>query len=303
MTTAKTILVVDRGTASRALIKRLLAESTGHQAVFVKSEGEALQLLEQSPPDAVLLQPALDGVDGPKLTDTLHSRYPHVPIVLITTKGHEAAAIRAFANGAVNYIPRHLLKEELIATLRSVLQAAQRKRREILLLERLTDFHCRFELENDRALLPSVVNYLQEHLARLRLCDDSALIRAGIAIDEALVNALHHGNLELDSSLRETDSTAYERQGAERAVQSPYRDRRIRVEARISKDVAEITICDDGPGFNPKSLSDPTDPENMDKVSGRGVHLMRSFMDEIHFNARGNCVSMILRSRTCPPPK
>jgi DNA-binding response OmpR family regulator len=295
----KSILVVDTTATTRSLVTRLLQESTGHTAVFASTEAEALAAIDKATPDAVLLQPAIDGLDGPQLVRSIHGHKSYIPIVLITVKGHEAAAIRAFSHGAANYVPRHLLKEELVPTLRSVLQIAQHRRREMQLYERLTDFRCRFELENDRSLLPLVVHYLQDHLARLRLCAQATLIRAGIAIDEALVNALYHGNLELDSDLRESDQNEYENQARERMAMDPYRHRRIRVEARISTDLARITVCDDGPGFDPHSLPDPTDPENMDKVSGRGVHLMRTFMDEVQYNETGNCVTLILRGQTC----
>jgi DNA-binding response OmpR family regulator len=294
-----TILVVDRATLVKSTIHRIVSESSGHQTQFVDSASAALEACENRPPEAVLLNPSSLDLDGPGLVRNIRDRYPQVPIILITTKGNEAVAIRAFANGAANYVPRHLIEKELAGTIRTVLHATQQKRREIQLLQRMTQFNCQFELENDRSLLPSVVNYLQEHLDRLRLCDQSMLIRAGIAIDEALVNALCHGNLELDASLRESDPALYEQQTQQRAAMPPYQDRRIRVRANITKDFAEITICDDGPGFNPTSLPDPTDPANMDKVSGRGIHLMRSFMDEVRYSDRGNCVTMILRSHPC----
>lgn len=296
-----TILVVDRNTLAKSAIHRILAESTGHVAIFVDNESSALEICSQQRPDAALINPAVPDLDGPHLVRTIRERFPQIPVILITTKGHEAVAIRAFSSGAANYVPRHLVDKELASTLRTVLQATQQKRRELQLLERMTHFNCGFELENDRSLLPSVVAYLQEHLDRLRLCDQSLLIRAGIAIDEALVNALCHGNLELDSSLRETDPAAYEQQAIDRARISPYRERRIHVTASISKDLAEITIRDEGPGFDPHSLPDPTDPENMDKVSGRGIHLIRSFMDKVYYNERGNAITLVLRSRACFP--
>ena len=121
------------------------------------------------------------------------------------------------------------------------------------------------------------------------MCDPSDLTRVGIALDEALVNALYHGNLELDSALRE-DGDAFQRLAKQRLTQQPYSQRQLRVEATITQQVAEIMIQDDGSGFDPNSLPDPRDPANLEKVSGRGVLLMRTFMDEVEFNQKGNCV-------------
>ena len=54
-----------------------------------------------------------------------------------------------------------------------------------------------------------------------------------------------------------------------------------------------VIIKDEGEGFDPAALPDPTDAENIDRPCGRGVMLMRAFMDEVRYNARGNEVTLI----------
>ena len=56
---------------------------------------------------------------------------------------------------------------------------------------------------------------------------------------------------------------------------------------------ARFVIRDDGPGFDPAALPDTADPENLLKPSGRGVMLMRTFMDEVTFSSNGACVTMV----------
>lgn len=53
-----------------------------------------------------------------------------------------------------------------------------------------------------------------------------------------------------------------------------------------------VTVEDEGPGFDPTKLPDPTDPANLDRVSGRGLLLIQTFMDEVKFNDRGNRISL-----------
>ena len=69
----------------------------------------------------------------------------------------------------------------------------------------------------------------------------------------------------------------------------------IDVQARFTRDDATFVVRDQGPGFDPASLPDPTDPENLEKASGRGLLLMRTFMDSVEYNSAGNEVTMIKR--------
>jgi anti-sigma regulatory factor (Ser/Thr protein kinase) len=155
--------------------------------------------------------------------------------------------------------------------------------------------HLSFEVENDRDMLPPLVNFLQANVLEVGVCNESESLQVGMALDEALINALYHGNLEVSSTLKEHDDRAFYQLANERRTQSPYRERRIRIEARLNPLEARFVMRDDGPGFNPKNLPDPTDPENLLKVSGRGILLMRTFMDEVRFNDRGNEVTMVKR--------
>jgi anti-sigma regulatory factor (Ser/Thr protein kinase) len=140
-----------------------------------------------------------------------------------------------------------------------------------------------------------LIGHLQENLARMRLCDEIGRIRVSVALQEALVNAIYHGNLEISSELREGDGKAYYALIEERRTQKPYSLRRVTVIARESPAEASYVIRDDGPGFDPQSLPDPTDPSNLERVCGRGLLLIRTFMDDVYHNAVGNEITLIKR--------
>jgi anti-sigma regulatory factor (Ser/Thr protein kinase) len=127
------------------------------------------------------------------------------------------------------------------------------------------------------------------------LCDEADRVRIGVALEEALVNALYHGNLEVSSTLLETDYKAYCELVERRRQEPPYSTRKIHVTADMNREKAVFVIRDEGPGFNPAALPDPTEPANLEKASGRGVLLMRTFLDEVIYNARGNEVTLVKR--------
>jgi anti-sigma regulatory factor (Ser/Thr protein kinase) len=163
------------------------------------------------------------------------------------------------------------------------------------LMQCMTRSELAFELDNDSSLFNPLVVYLQECAAEMLLCEDSDRTRIGIALEEALSNALCHGNLEIGSELREQGDQAYYQLLDQRRRTPPFAQRRIFVEASLSRDEAVFTVRDEGPGFDPASLPDPTDPENLERASGRGILLMRTFMDEVIHNETGNAVRMAKR--------
>ena len=114
----------------------------------------------------------------------------------------------------------------------------------------------------------------------------------GVALEEALSNAIIHGNLEVSSKLRERDDNAYGDLIEQRRVAAPYADRRVVIEAELNTESACFTIRDQGPGFDISSLPDPNNPENLLRPSGRGLTLMHAFLDEVTYNEKGNEVTL-----------
>lgn len=97
-----------------------------------------------------------------------------------------------------------------------------------------------------------------------------------LALDEALVNAVKHGN--------QNDP-----------------DKTVIIDFKIDQDSMVIQIEDQGPGFVPDELPDPTAEENLSRPNGRGVMLMRAYMTEVDFNEQGNRVILTKRSDCLRP--
>jgi anti-sigma regulatory factor (Ser/Thr protein kinase) len=154
-----------------------------------------------------------------------------------------------------------------------------------------------FVLANDQSEIGPLVEFLALEAIQASACDSMEQMKIGLALEEALVNALYHGNLEIDSDCADTEQICRHDLAQRRIGQQPYCDRRIRVEARFCRNAAVFVVRDEGPGFDPTQLPDPTDEINLSRCSGRGVYLMRSLMDEVMFNEIGNEVTMIRRFR------
>jgi len=125
------------------------------------------------------------------------------------------------------------------------------------------------ELPSDLTLMNAVLEYLLDRVGRLGLIkpEQSNLF---VALDEAFVNAVKHGNRNDPTKL-------------------------LRVTAELSAREAIFTVEDEGEGFNVQEIPDPRDPANLFKSSGRGVLLIYNIMDEVEYSAGGTRLKMVKR--------
>lgn len=288
------ILVVDDNPVD-SRIAGGCAEAEGFSVAYASNGLEALQAVEREHPDVVLTDLQMPEMDGLELVHELKTRHPMTPVVLMTAHGSEEIAVTALKNGAASYVPKKKMKRHLGQTLRVMLDVARSRRERAQVFAYMKEMQSHFELGYEPSALQALVSYLQDSLRMMNLCGESELLRVGTALTEAITNAVEHGNLELNSALREDPRGEYYELCKQRAAEVPYADRRVYVTARLTNSAANYVIRDEGPGFDPHSLPDPTDPANLMKCSGRGLLLIRTFMDEVQFNATGNEITMTKR--------
>jgi CheY-like chemotaxis protein/anti-sigma regulatory factor (Ser/Thr protein kinase) len=294
---AHTVLIVDDSAMDRHLAGAIVQKCEGWQPLFASHGKEALEILRQQTPDVVLTDLLMPEMDGLELVRAIRVQHPLVPVILMTAHGSEDLAIQALRNGAASYVPKKSLARDLSETLDGVLAASQSNRREQLVLDRVVHQETHYRLDNDIALIAPLVGHLEHQLERMRLCEPSGLVLVGVALHESLTNAILHGNLGLSSDLRETNEKEYYRQVAERRTKPPWCERRVHVGVTLSGQEAVFVVRDEGDGFDPELLPDPTDPANLERVSGRGLLLIQTFMDRVEHNERGNQITMVKRCR------
>lgn len=291
-----TVLVVDDSRVDQQLAASLLEEA-GYRTELAGNGREAMACLEAQAPDLILTDLQMPEMSGLELVEAVHARYPRIPVVLVTAHGSEEIAAAALRAGAASYVPKRNLGKDLAPTLERVLGVAPARRDEESAVKWLAETGYRFVLDNGCAWLRPVVAHFQEELLRRGFCDETELMQVGMALHEALTNAAHHGNLELDSSLRQDGIEPYLALMQERCTVPPYCHRKVDVLATFKGEEASFVIRDDGKGFNPATVPDPRDPKNLARLSGRGLMLIRTFMDDVRHNDRGNEVTLVKRKK------
>lgn len=287
------ILIVDDSAVARHAITRILSQDQQLSVSSVVDGQAALEDISNGEPDVVITDLVMPKINGLELVAELRRTYPHIPAILVTSEGSEDIAAQALREGASSYVPKETLEQDLLSTVHRILSLTKVERTRVALLSKMTTADLTFVLDNNPEWISSLIEYLRECMRQMCYICPADLIRISVALEEALANALYHGNLEVSSDVRDQPDNAFYKLAARRRLEEPYRDRKIRVKVLLNSDSAKFVIRDEGPGFDRQSLPDPTDSTNLDKLSGRGVMLMMTFLDDVSYNERGNEVTLV----------
>ena len=287
------VLVVDDSALDRQLVARMLAPLPNLDLAFADSIQSGMQAIAEASPSIVITDLILPDGEGLEIVKRVREQYPATIVVLMTAYGSEDAAMHALRAGAANYIAKRNITHDLVPTLRQVLDAASSRRERALILRCMVRTESVFVLDNDPELIAAFTKLVQDYLSGIGLWDETGLVQVTIALQEAVINAVYHGNLEVSSEFRQTDEQIFDQLALERRQIEPYRARRVRIHVQLDADAARFSVSDDGPGFDVSILNRPVHAEDLTRIGGRGLLLIRTFMDEVTFNAHGNQIIMI----------
>lgn len=295
------VLLVDDSPSDLALAAAHIGQAKKEWNVITAETGRAaLDRIAESMPDIIVTDLRMPEMDGMELIQAIQLNYPDLPAIIVTARGSEALAVEALDNGAASYVPKGQIPDRLVETIEQVLGRVQADSSYQDLIESIdrTEFH--FTLKSDPLLIAPLVDLLQQMAYGMNIVDSTDRRRLGIALDEAILNAMYHGNLalppdDLPAVRRQLREGAAPASMNQRSYEADYRNRRVQVSAVLVRDEARFTIRDDGDGFHPGGIPDAHDPKTLESEGGRGLVLMANFMDELTFNDMGNEVTMVKR--------
>lgn len=125
------------------------------------------------------------------------------------------------------------------------------------------------ELPSDLRLIEAAVTYLVNRLGDFDFSGSRVNLNFRVGVAEALANAMIYGNRS-----------------------DP--EKRVRIAVEMDPTRVAVEVCDEGEGFDPSRVPDPTLPEFLERAGGRGLFLLYQLMDEVRFNECGNAVRLVL---------
>lgn len=131
------------------------------------------------------------------------------------------------------------------------------------------------QLPSDLQVVEQTVAYLVNRCREHDFSESRLSLNFRVGVAEALANAILYGN------------------------RKNY-DKRVQVAVTLTLAAVVVEVTDEGEGFDPHSVPDPTLPENLHRTGGRGVFLIRKLMDEVEYGERGNSVRLVLYRHALP---
>ncbi len=291
------LLVEDSPT--QAMQMKMLLESAAHQVTCCDDGTPAIEHLQNGVFELVVTDLELPLMNGLELIKLMQCDFPQIPAVLVTGQGSERLAAEALRSGATAYVPKSMVDDMLLGTVEDVLGVLRTDRSYAELIECTVENRLVFELPNKMSVLTTAIDLTMQLAAGMQLLSGSDRFRVWTALQHAATNAIYRGNLELTREQWQQSSSDEEHDIAppaivsERMESAPYKDRKIHYDARLMRDLIRIAIRDEGPGFDTSHFSSDSNPQPLSTDSGRGLVLIRNFMDKVTFNAKGNEVIMV----------
>lgn len=285
------ILVVDSD-RDRALAVADRARSKAWEVRSAIGAEAALEAIREGAISVVLVDASIWREHG--LSEALATTSPGMPVIVLAQRDEDRDdLVKQLRLGAMTYVPRDADARRIVDTLKSIIDLSRHAPHRERVREFLRSGEVELHLANDPALIAIVIAYLQRILEDYGLIDDAERARLAVALSEAISNAMIHGNLEVDSSLRDDDPGEYFRAIDERRARTPYAERRVQIVMRFTQSSATFVVRDQGVGFDRSALADPTEDANVFATSGRGILLMRAYTDAVSWNESGNEVTLV----------
>lgn len=295
------ILIVDDEEQIIDVLKQNF-EKRGYSCEWAYNGEEALTKIITSKPDMLVTDIKMPKMDGLTLIERIKSEGIELPVVVITAFFDIDNAIKALRLGAVNFFKKPFDFQSIYDTIFKIQKLKLSKAEKEHAMEYLETGRMRFIIPSDIDLIDGVSSYIADRAVDIGIVPGKQKFYTQLAIDEAISNAILHGNLRIQEvTAEEAGEKTRDAIYNERRRSPEFADKKVFIEAKVDAQKLEVMIEDEGPGFDYSGLPNPTENENAFLYHGRGIFVIRNIMDDVVFNENGNCITLIKYKQSSGP--
>ncbi|MBF0549864.1 MAG: response regulator [Deltaproteobacteria bacterium] len=295
------ILVVDDDPAILKLITKVL-NKWGFPVTTASDGLQALELFRRESYPIVLTDVMMPQLNGIELLKEIRKIDPLTFVITMTAHGNENLAITALREGAANYIKKPFALDHIKDVVTRIARTIKQQLRTSPDRSAVVQEWMVLEIKNDLDKIFGVVNQALSCASNIVKVEE--LSGLSIGLYEIILNAMEHGNLEInfDEKTRLIETNTYLGAMIERKCYAAFSSRTVKVISHINKTRIKVIVRDNGPGFDWRSkIGELEEMDPMELLNhGRGILLARINFDEIRYNEAGNVVTLIKRATLSP---
>lgn len=294
----KNILIVDDDQNFRDYLV-LAFKDHGYHVIDAKDVDSGLEAVKYNKLDLIITDMKMPGKNGIEFLRELKSIKPKLPVILITGFSTTEIVSEALKEGAINYFEKPFSLSDLLAYSKAIINLFSDYNTHYKKIAPYVDYYEKtLNLVSREKIIDIFPNYMIRELIELGYCTEQESLPITTAVIEALSNSLYHGNLEIDSDIRNSGSLdgqkIFKKQVHQRENSDKYQGKRIKLKCFANEDLITFEITDEGKGFDWRKQFQISST-GLQKFSGKGLFLINSLVDEVKYNNEGNVITLTKR--------
>lgn len=261
METIFTVLLVDDEPYVTEILGRILTQAKIN-TLSASSGDEALRLLRDHQVDLVITDVLMPGMNGLELLDSIKSKFPSLPVVVLTAHGDFYVAMEALNRGAFYFLTKPFNKETIIKVTEKALRLPRMTSEKKCVLP-YASLSLHYRIPSELRMVPAISYQIMRACEDMEYPPPKVNFAIPLAVDELVVNAMKHGNLFEASKI-------------------------VEVNADINHREMKLTVEDEGQGFNAENIPAEFSEERLLDENGRGIMMIRYYANELKYEKNGS---------------
>jgi len=268
-----------------------------YEVILAESGNDGIEKFREFSPDIVISDIRLPDKSGNIVVKEIKEMDKDVPIIVITGYSDHNLILSAMRNGAVELLKKPFKPKDL-KYLISKIEILFKKIRVKLSASFLQWEKRHVKIANDIHIIPSVTDFIFSNVDYI--FGEVSFMKIGL--QEILINAIEHGNLEItyEEKQRLLGTGEYNRALKEKAHLPENISKCVDIKVFSTPEYLKIMVEDMGTGFDLSSIPDPQNPENFLNEHGKGIMMTLNAFDEVTYNDKGNKVTLVKYSENKP---
>jgi serine phosphatase RsbU (regulator of sigma subunit)/ActR/RegA family two-component response regulator len=261
-----------------------------YEVILAESGNEGIEKFREFSPDIVISDIRLPDKSGNIVVKEIKEIDKDVPIIVITGYSDHNLILSAMKNGAVELLKKPFKPKDL-KYLISKIEILFKKIRVKLSSSFLQWEKRHLKIANDIHIIPSVTDFIFANVDYI--FGEISFMKIGL--QEILINAIEHGNLEIsyDEKQKLLSAGEYNRALKEKSSLPENIEKYVDIKVFSTPEYLKIITEDMGKGFDLSSIPDPQNPENFLNEHGKGIMMTLNAYDEVTYNKKGNKVTLV----------